>query len=268
MCYNTSMSAENSHDLPENASPTPFMARLVAGCRELNIPLSDPQIAQFERYFHLLVLWNERLNLTAITGYEDVQIKHYLDSLVSLPLLAEEFGVALPLTRPLRAVDVGTGAGFPGLPLKIVAPALAMTLMDGTQKKVNFLQEVATALGLASVNFVTGRAEELGRQDAYRERFDLVTARAVAPLNTLVEYLLPLVAVNGLAVVYKGPGAPEEFAAARQAIRLLGGETVRFAPATVPFLNEGRFVLLVKKVRPTHRQYPRGQGLARKRPLT
>jgi 16S rRNA (guanine527-N7)-methyltransferase len=244
------------------------MARLVAGCQELGIPLSAPQIDQFERYFHLLVAWNARLNLTAITGYEDVQIKHYLDSLVSLPLLAEEYGASLPLTRPLRTVDVGAGAGFPGLPLKIATPALTLTLMDGTQKKVNFLQEVAAGLELTDVHFVTGRAEELGRQELYREQFDLVTARAVAPLNTLVEYLLPLTALNGLAVIYKGPGAPEEFAAARQAIRLLGGETVRFAPATVPFLAERRFVLLVKKTRPTPKQFPRGQGLPRKRPLT
>jgi 16S rRNA (guanine527-N7)-methyltransferase len=255
----------NAH---QDAAAAPVMARLSAGCQELQIILSAPQIAQFERYFHLLVQWNERLNLTTITGYEDVQIKHYLDSLVSLPLLAEELGAPLPLTRPLRTVDVGAGAGFPGLPLKIAAPALALTLMDGTQKKVNFLQEVSAALELSGVHFVTGRAEELGRQDVYREQFDLVTARAVAPLNTLVEYLLPLVALNGLAVVYKGPGAPEEFAAARQAIRLLGGETVRFAPVTVPFLAERRFVLLLKKVRTTPRQYPRGQGLARKRPLT
>jgi len=253
---------------PENAVPAPTMARLVEGCRELHIPLTAQQIDQFEHYFQLLVQWNERLNLTAITGYEDVQIKHYLDSLVSLPLLAEELGAPLPWTRPLRAVDVGSGAGFPGLPLKIAAPALEMMLMDGTQKKVNFLQEVTTALGLTGVRFVTGRAEELGRQEMYREQFELVTARAVAPLNTLVEYLLPLVAVNGLAVIYKGPGAPEEFVAARQAIRVLGGETVRFAPAAVPFLAEGRFILLLKKVRATPRQFPRGQGLARKRPLT
>ena len=261
------MSDANSTEIANStASGTP-MARLVAGCQELGIPLSDQQIDQFERYFHLLVTWNERLNLTAITGYADVQVKHYLDSLVSLPLLAEEYGAARPLTQPRSAVDVGTGAGFPGLPLKIAAPALDMTLMDGTQKKITFLQEVTAGLGLTGVHFATGRAEELGRQDGFREHFDLVTARAVAPLNTLIEYLLPLVTVGGLAVVYKGPGAPEEFAAARQAIRLLGGDTVRFAPVKVPFLDEGRFVLLVRKVRVTPPQYPRGQGLPRKRPL-
>ena len=267
LCYNHGMASDIVNEPQAEVGPALVMARLVEGCRALNIALSADQVAQFERYFHLLVMWNERLNLTAITGYEEVQIKHYLDSLASLPLLAEELGVGLPLVRPLRAVDVGAGAGFPGLPLKIAAPALTMTLMDGTQKKIAFLQEVATTLGLAGVNFVTGRAEELGRQETYREHFDLVTARAVAPLNTLVEYLLPLVAVNGLAVIYKGPGAPEEFAAARPAIKLLGGETVRFAPVSVPFLAERRFILLVKKVRATAKQYPRGQGLARKRPL-
>lgn len=122
MCYNRGMATDTFPNAPQDAAVVPVMARLIAGCQELQIALSAPQIAQFERYFHLLVQWNERLNLTTITGYEDVQIKHYLDSLVSLPLLAEELGAPLPLTRPLRTVDVGTGAGFPGLPLKIAAP--------------------------------------------------------------------------------------------------------------------------------------------------
>lgn len=243
------------------------MARLVQGSAQLGLPLTSEQCAQFVTYYRELVAWNERLNLTAITGYEDVQVKHFLDSLASLPLLAEELRAPLPWTQPLRLVDVGCGAGFPGIPLKIAAPALDLTLMDGTQKKIVFLENVVAKLGLTPVQVVHGRAEELGRKEGHRDTYDLVAARAVAPLNTLVEYLLPLVRPGGLAVVYKGPGAPQEFVDARQAIKLLGGEAIRLAPVEVPFLAERRFILLVKKLKPTPGQYPRGQGLARKRPL-
>ena len=192
------------------------------GCLQLGIPLSQHQLAQFETYFRVLVEWNERLNLTAITGYEDVQTKHFLDSLAVLPLIREELGEPA-FGRPLRLVDVGTGAGFPGIPLQIVEPGLRLTLLDGTQKKVDFLQTVTARLGLAGVEVVHGRAEELGRTAAFREQFQLVAARAVAPLVTLVEYLLPLTERGGLTVVYKGPGAAEEFMQARRAIKLLGG---------------------------------------------
>jgi 16S rRNA (guanine527-N7)-methyltransferase len=249
-----------------NLSPSP-MSLLVSGCDELGIPLSAGQAAQFERYYELLVEWNARFNLTAITDYHDVQTKHYLDSLAALPIIAEELRLPLPLTHALHLADVGTGAGFPGVPLKIAAPSLKLALMDGTGKKIQFLQAVAADLKLDNVSFVQGRAEELGRLPAHRGQYDLVTARAVAPLNTLAEYLLPLVRREGLAVVYKGPSAAEEFIAARKAIDVLGGETVRFAPLRVPYLGEQRFLVLIKKVRPTPNPYPRGQGLARKKPI-
>src|SRR5690606_23886285 len=199
----------------------------------LGIELSPTQVAQFEVYFRELVQWNEKFNLTAITGYDEVQVKHFLDSLVALPLIAEEVGEPMPLERSLHLVDVGTGAGFPGIPLKIAAPRLKLTLMDGTGKKITFLREVTARLGLHNVEVVQGRAEELGRNTAYRGQFDLVTARAVAPLNTLAEYLLPLARRGGLAVVYKGASAGQEFMEARRAIDLLGGETVRLAPVKV-----------------------------------
>lgn len=257
-------------DNPLPASQTDNAAaltRLVAGCAQLGIVLSPVQERQFADYFDELVTWNEKLNLTAITGFEDVQIKHFLDSVVSLPILAEESGGTQALEKPQRLVDVGAGAGFPGIPLKIVAPALALTLMDGTQKKIAFLQAVIARLGLERAHVVHGRAEELGRLPEHRGHYDLVTARAVAPLNTLVEYLLPLARIGGLVVIYKGPGAPQEFMAARQAIKVLGGEPVRLAPVEVPFLGEHRFILLLRKVHATPNQYPRSQGLPRKRPL-
>ena len=243
------------------------MALLQEGCATLKIPLDEQAIDAFELYYHELVTWNERLNLTSISAYDEVQTKHFLDCLVSLPLIAEELGTRLPPAKPLRLLDVGTGAGFPGIPLKIVTPSLDLTLMDGTQKKIVFLEQLVEKLGLAPARVVHGRAEELGRNPAYREQYDLVTARAVAPLNTLAEYLLPLVRPGGLAVVFKGPSAPQEFMEARRAIKVLGGEAARLAPVEVPFLAERRFVLLVKKIAPTPAQYPRGQGLARKRPI-
>jgi len=258
---------EPASDLSAQTKSPALLALLVAGCAELGIVLDEQQRNQFELYYQELASWNERLNLTTITGYEEVQVKHFLDSLVSLPLLATELGTMLPLRQGLRLVDVGSGAGFPGIPLKIAAPQLNVTLMDGTQKKVNFLQEVLGRLGLAATQVVHGRAEELGRTPEHRDQYDVVTARAVAPLNVLAEYLLPLVRPGGLAVIYKGPGAPQEFMEARQAIKLLAADAVRLAPVAVPFLAEKRFVLLLKKLRPTPSPYPRGQGLARKRPL-
>ncbi len=243
------------------------LSLLQRGCTQLGIDLTPQQVAQFALFYQEIVKWNEKFNLTAITDLQEVQTKHFLDSLVSLPLLAEELGATLPLTRALHCIDVGTGAGFPGIPLKIVAPRLMWTLMDGTGKKILFLRQMIEKLGLPGVSVVQGRAEELGRQNDHRGQFDLVTARAVAPMNTLAEYLLPLARTGGFVVVYKGASAPQEFMAARKAIELLGGEIARMVPAKVPFLDEQRFIFLIKKVRPTPNLYPRAQGLARKKPL-
>lgn len=253
---------------PSDFDPSIHLTQLQTGCRKLGIDLDSHQLAQFERYARDLAIWNEKFNLTAITDYGEIQVKHFLDCLAALPLIAEEVGESLPLETSRHLLDVGSGAGFPGIPLKIAAPRLKLTLMDGTGKKILFLQEMVARLQLAQVELVQGRAEEMGRSPSYRGQFDLVTARAVAPLSTLAEYLLPLVRRGGLAVVYKGAGAPQEFIEARKAIDLLGGETVRLAPVQVPLLGEQRFILLIKKVNPTPERYPRGQGLARKKPIT
>jgi 16S rRNA (guanine527-N7)-methyltransferase len=243
------------------------MELLEKGCKEFGIDLTAEQVAQFQQYQALLVEWNQKMNLTAIEDDEGVQTKHFLDCLAGVPIIAEELNESIPPTRSLRAIDVGSGAGFPGLPIKIVWPALKMTLLDGTGKKITFLQEVVKVLGLKDVEVVQGRAEEVGQQPAFRGQFDLVTARAVARLNTLVEYLIPLARQNGYIMAYKGPNAAEEFMEAQKAIAILGGETVRFAPVNVPFLHEERRILLIKKASRTPNVYPRQRGLPRKAPL-
>ena len=253
---------------PADFDPQVHLTQLQAGCELLGIPLDVQQLVQFELFYRELVEWNDKFNLTAITDYTEVQVKHFLDSLVALPLIAQATGDVVPPTQPLHLLDVGTGAGFPGIPLKIVAPQLKVTLMDGTGKKITFLRELVAKLELTNVAMVQGRAEEVGIRPDYRAQFDLVTARAVASLNTLVEYLLPLVRQGGWAVIYKGASAPQELLEARKAIELLGGGTVRLEPAQVPFLNEQRYILLIKKQHPTPERYPRGQGLPRKKPLT
>jgi len=252
---------------PHQSMAANHMSLLRDGCLQMGVPLSDRQVEQFETYYRALTQWNQKFNLTAITEYDEVQVKHFLDSLAGLPLLAEELGTTLPFQLPLHLADVGAGAGFPSIPIKIAAPSLKPTLIDGTLKKIRFLTHLRQTLTLEQTEIVQGRAEELGRQSNYREQFELVTARAVAPLNTLVEYILPLTRVGGLALLYKGGNAPQEFIDARRAIQELGGETTRFAPVVVPFLNQQRFILLIKKVRQTPHPYPRGQGLARKKPL-
>ena len=243
------------------------MDLLVQGCEELGLTLSETEVKQFRLYFEMLAEWNQKINLTAIDDESGVQTKHFLDCLTGLPLIREEMGKGGRLARPVRAIDVGAGAGFPGLPLKIVWPELKLVLLDGTGKKVRFLQEVVAALKLSQVEVVQGRAEELGHNESYRGQFDLVLARAVARLNTLVEYLLPFARQGGYVVAYKGPGAAEEFIEARRAIELLGGEVVRFAPVAVPLLEEERRILLIKKPQRTPAQYPRGQGLPRTQPI-
>jgi len=240
---------------------------LEEGCQQLAIPLTATQLAQFALYYQELITWNQKFNLTGITDLQEVQTKHFLDSVVSLPLITEVLQESIPPSRTYHCIDVGTGAGLPGIPLKLVAPRFHWTLLDGTGKKITFLRHVIEQLGLTEIEVVQGRAEEIGRNNAFRAKFDIVTARAVAPLNTLVEYLLPLVKENGLVMIYKGAGTPQEFMDARKAIQILGGEAVRIVPLQIPFLDEQRFVVLIKKVRPTPNLYPRGQGLARKKPI-
>jgi 16S rRNA (guanine527-N7)-methyltransferase len=245
------------------------MERLVAGAAQIGLALVPSQIAAFEQYTSELLAWNERFNLTAVTDREQVELRHYLDSLALLPSLAALEGTTVPalLGRPLRAVDVGAGAGLPGLALRILWPRLRLTLIEATGKKVRFMEHVVDLLGLSDVQVIHGRAEELALREPYRAGFDLVLARAVAPLPTLVEYLLPLARRSGRVVAYKGSAAHEEALAAEPGIQMLGGHLRKLIPVEVPGLAETRVLVVIDKVSQTPEGYPRGQGLPRKQPL-
>lgn len=245
------------------------MQRFVSGAAQMGLSLSPAQVAAFDRFTDELLAWNERFNLTAVTDREQVETRHYLDSLALLPALAALDGCTVPalLARPLRAVDVGAGAGLPGLALRIIWPKLRLCSVEATGKKVRFIEHVAAQLGLGDVQVLHGRAEELALKEPHRATYDLVLARAVAPLPTLAEYLLPLARRGGRVVAYKGSAAHEEALAADYAVRVLGGQLRRLIPVEIPGLAETRILVVIDKVSQTPDGFPRGRGLPRKHPL-
>jgi len=235
---------------------------LIAGTKELGIILTPERLATFRSTYEELVSWNQKFNLTAITDYEGVQVRHFLDSLSCLSAMENQER----LTNQ-RVIDVGTGAGFPGIPLKIARPGIRLTLLEATEKKVNFLKHLVQRLGLRGVTVLHGRAEELGQSPAYRERYDWAVARAVAEMPILVEYLLPLVKIGGRALAQKGEHAPAEVHRAEHAITQLGGRVRRLLPVELHGLAETRYLVLMDKVAATAAQYPRRPGIPSKRPL-
>lgn len=226
----------------------------------LGIRLSDEQRAAFDLYARELVEWNRRFNLTSITDPEQIRIKHFLDSL--------SCWLAMRETPPGSLVDVGAGAGFPGIPLKILKPDIHLTLVEATAKKTGFLLHLVQFLRLEGVHVATKRAEEFGHLPAHRGVYDWAVARAVAPLPVLVEYLLPLVKVGGYALAQKGKDAPAEVEAANAAINRLGGEVDEAKQVEVPGLDEERYLVIIKKISPTPENYPRRPGVPSKRPLS
>lgn len=221
-------------------------------------PLSSEQIRQFNLYGNLLLEWNERINLTAITDPDEVVFKHFLDCLLFLK------NINVP--ENARIIDVGTGAGFPGVVLKIARPDIKLTLLDSLNKRVNFLSDVIERLGLHNAVAVHSRAEEGARCPEYRELFDIATARAVAPLNILSEYCLPYVKKGGDFVSLKGPAAAEELQSARRAIAVLGGGDAAIFNEKLPNGDE-RLIIKVKKISQTSPKYPRNSGKISKQPL-
>jgi len=233
---------------------------LKAGAKEWGLTLTPPQVEAFGLYYQQLLIWNERINLTSITDYEEVQVKHFLDSLSCLQVLDT-------VAPDARCIDIGAGAGFPGLPLKIVLPRLRLTLLESVGKKVRFLAHIVEAMGLQETDIVQGRAEELGRNPDYREVFDVALARAVAQMSVLVEYALPLVRVGGIFVAQKGDDIGVEVESAGAAIELLGGRLQEIRPVWLPGGETARHLVVVQKLGPTIERYPRRPGIPAKRPL-
>jgi 16S rRNA (guanine527-N7)-methyltransferase len=238
--------------------------RLVEGAKALGLRLTREQEAAFQLYYQELVDWNQRFNLTAITEHEPVQIRHFVDSLSCL--LAPE--ARLALSRPdARIIDVGTGAGFPGIPLKLVCPSVRLTLLEATGKKVAFLEHLVERLALRRVTVLKARAEEAGREAAHRGQYDLALARAVAELPVVVEYTLPFCKIGGWVIAQKGETGAAEAWKAQKAIALLGGELRRVIPVELPGLPEERSLVVIEKTGSTPDAYPRRPGVPSKRPL-
>ena len=231
--------------------------------KELSIVLNDKQIQQFEQYYNILVEWNKVMNLTAITEYEEVVEKHFLDSLSIVKVGSFD---QKKLTGK-SVIDIGTGAGFPGIPLKIAFPELKITLLDSLNKRVNFLNEVIEMLGLKDVTAVHGRAEDYARHADYREQFDLCVSRAVANLSTLSEYCLPYVKTGGHFIPYKSGRIQEELTEAKTAIKILGGSLEKTEKFQLADTDMERSFVVIRKIQPTGKKFPRKAGLPSKEPI-
>lgn len=234
-----------------------FAEILAARGAEAQLSFTEEQLAQFTRYYELLVETNKVMNLTAITEPEEVAVKHMVDS-----LLAYEDGM-----QGKTLVDVGTGAGFPGVPLKIYCPSLKVTLVDSLGKRLRFLQQVIDELGLKGIRCEHLRAEDAGRSKKHREQYDYVTARAVARLSVLSEYCLPLSKKGGQFIALKGSRFAEEIEEGEAAVKILGGKIISAEPVKLPGLDDGRAIIKIAKIKATPAQYPRKAGTPEKQPL-
>ena len=226
---------------------------------ELGIKQDQNQLERFHKFYQLLIEWNKVMNLTGITEYEDVVEKHFVDSLSIIK--------AIDLTRIHTVIDVGTGAGFPGIPLKIAFPHLRVVLLDSLNKRIKFLDEVISQLGLTEIRTIHGRAEEYARKEEYREQFDLCVSRAVSNLSTLSEYCLPYIQVGGIFVPYKSGEIDDEVEQSKKAVRILGGNIKDVMKFELPGTDIHRSFVLIHKEQHTQKKYPRKAGIPAKEPL-
>ena len=222
---------------------------------EINI--NEKQISQLYTYMNLLIEWNEKMNLTAIVEPDEIIIKHFIDSLT-----INKF-----INKNSNLLDVGTGAGFPGIPLKIIRDDISIELMDSLNKRIIFLEEVIKKLKLENITAIHSRAEELGNNKEYRQKFDYITSRAVAPLNYLVEYMIPFAKINGKCICMKGSNIEEELKEAQTAIIKLGGKIDKIEKIFIPETNIERNIIIIEKIKDTPKQYPRKPGIPKKQPI-
>ncbi|CAG9622884.1 16S rRNA (guanine(527)-N(7))-methyltransferase RsmG [Sutcliffiella rhizosphaerae] len=233
--------------------------QFISMLEEKGITLSPQQLSQFDTYYRLLVEWNEKMNLTAITDEEEVYLKHFYDSITA--------SFYVDFTKEQRLCDVGAGAGFPSIPLKICFPNLHVTIVDSLNKRITFLEHLANELGLQHVRFVHDRAETFGKKPEYREKFDLVTARAVARLSVLSELCLPLVKEGGQFIPMKAAAASEELEKGKKALQILGGKLEKVHSFSLPIEESERNILIIQKTKQTPKKYPRKPGTPNKQPL-
>ena len=226
---------------------------------ELGITLTEEQKTQFDKFYELLVEWNKVMNLTGITEYEEVNEKHFVDS-VSIVR-------AIDIHKVETIIDIGTGAGFPGIPLKIAFPHLKIVLLDSLNKRINFLNTVIQELGLTDIKTIHGRAEDYAKQIEYREKFDLCVSRAVANLSTLSEYCIPYISIGGMFIPYKSGEIDDEVSKAKKAVYILGGNIEEVVKFQLPGTEIGRSLVKIKKIQNTSKKYPRKAGLPSKEPL-
>lgn len=234
-----------------------FQGILNDKCQKIHIKLREEQIKKFYTYMNLLLEWNEKMNLTAITEPNEVILKHFIDSLTISKYIEDDSTV----------IDMGTGAGFPGIPLKIVREDINITLVDSLNKRIKFLDEVIEKLELKNIKTIHARAEEFGRNVKYREKFDYTTSRAVANLSTLAEYLIPLVKIKGKVISMKGSTVSEEIEMGKKAINVLGGKILKIDEFSLPDSDIKRNIIMIEKIKSTPNRYPRKAGTPAKDPI-
>ena len=234
-----------------------FQGILNDKCQKIHIKLREEQIKKFYTYMNLLLEWNEKMNLTAITEPNEVILKHFIDSLTISKYIEDDSTV----------IDMGTGAGFPGIPLKIVREDINITLVDSLNKRIKFLDEVIEKLELKDIKTIHARAEEFGRNVKYREKFDYTTSRAVANLSTLAEYLIPLVKIKGKVISMKGSTVSEEIEMGKKAINVLGGKILKIDEFSLPDSDIKRNIIMIEKIKSTPNRYPRKAGTPAKDPI-